>query len=106
MAGGRLLRLFSITRLAGKSGGEACKMTQSRYWFSRRTTGRGRGIVPSSREGWIATIIFVIVDGGGAVALVNTPTIMDTKPWVPIVWALDWFAAFLALMLAKCEPKR
>ena len=42
----------------------------------------------------------------GIVTLVNTPSVMDTKPWLPFVWAIGWLAPFIALLFARCEPKQ
>jgi len=81
-------------------------MVQNRYWFARRTTSQGSGFVPISPAGWIAIIVFVIIDGGGTLTWTLMPSIMDAKPWLPIAWALGWLAPFIALLYAKCEPKR
>lgn len=75
-------------------------MNERRCWFRRKRI--GWGLEPGSREGWIATGIFVLVDTGGVLALI--PFVGRTHAWIVTVWALGWLAAFLALVLAKGEP--
>jgi len=80
-------------------------MSQKRYWFRRKTPDEGWGIAPGSLEGWIATLIFVIVDVGG-VALLGLFMRNSTHAWILVAWAFAWLAAFLVLMFATCEPLR
>ena len=77
-------------------------MDDKRYWFRQKTTDYGKGFVPASPAGWIAIVIFVLIAGGGTVYL----SIMDTRPFLPVVWALGWLVPFIVLLYAKCEPKQ
>ena len=71
-------------------------MGAPRYWFRRKSF--GWGLEPGSPEGWIATIVFVVVDTGGTFALMPY-----VAPWITIAWAFTWLAAFAVLVIAKGE---
>jgi hypothetical protein len=61
-------------------------MSEKRYWFRKKTSDEGWGIAPGSREGWIATMIFVIIDVGG-VAVLGRSLRNGPHEWVLIAWA-------------------
>lgn len=71
-----------------------------RYWFRRKRF--GWGLEPGAAQGWVATLIFFIVDCGGTFVLM--PFVVRTRPWILIAWAFGWMAAFIALVIAKGEP--
>ncbi|MDQ6825367.1 MAG: hypothetical protein M3007_07890 [Candidatus Eremiobacteraeota bacterium] len=75
-------------------------MTDRRYWFRRKRF--GWGLRPASREGWIATAVFVLVDAGGTFVLM--PFVARSRPWILIAWAFSWLAAFTVLAIATAEP--
>jgi len=79
-------------------------MPEKHYWFRKRPPEQGWGLGPGSREGWIATVIFLIVDAGGVAILI--PLVADTHWWLLIAWAFGWLAAFLVLVFAMSEPLR
>jgi hypothetical protein len=79
-------------------------MSEKHYWFRKRKPGKGGSYVPGSREGWIATLIFFVVDAGGLAILI--PLADDAHWWVVPAWGIGWTAAFLALVFAKGEPLR
>jgi hypothetical protein len=74
-------------------------MDSGRYWFRRKRI--GWGLEPGSRAGWIATAIFVAVDVGGTFALLQF--FIDSRPAIPVVWAVFWLIAFVVLALVKGE---
>ena len=74
-------------------------MDPPHHWFRRKRF--GWGLAPSSREGWIATFLFVAIAVGGVTALM--PLVGGTRPWVLVAWAIVWLAAFSALIIAKGE---
>lgn len=78
-------------------------MPEKRYWFRRRTAEEGWGIAPNSRAGWIATLIFFIIDTGG-VACLGWRMGNHLNDEVLAGWAFGWSVAFVALMFATCEP--
>jgi hypothetical protein len=79
-------------------------MPEKRYWFSKRKPGAGWGWQPCSRAGWIATVLFVVVDAGGVAVLL--PQITDTNWWMLSAWCIGWTAAFFVFVFAKGEPLR
>lgn len=76
-----------------------CIVNDRRYWFRKKRV--GYGLEPGSREGWIATALFVVIDAGGVLVLM--PLVTATYPLLLIVWAVFWAGAFLALVFAKGE---
>jgi hypothetical protein len=91
-------RAFASKRRPGRVR-EKVKMDQSRYWFRR--TRFGWGLEPGSREGWIATVLFVIIAVGGVAALM--PIVVTSRSWILVAWAIAWSVAFTALVVAKGE---
>ena len=81
-------------------------MALNRYWFRWRTPDEGWGLGPSSPEGWIATILFAVIDGGVTIYLTTLSSLKGKEPWLPFLWAMGCLAVFIVLMLAKAEPKR
>ena len=79
--------------------GEKVEMDKPHYWFRR--TRFGWGLEPGSREGWIATVLFVIIAVGGVAALM--PVVVTTRSWILVVWAIAWSVAFIAMVVAKGE---
>jgi len=77
-------------------------MGDHRYWFRRKRI--GWGLEPGSKEGWIATIAFAIVDTGGTFLLM--PVVVHSRPWLLVVWAFSWLAFFIAFVIAKGERLR
>jgi hypothetical protein len=77
-------------------------MPERHYWFRKRKPGQGGSYAPASREGWIATVVFVVVDAGGVAVLL--PRISETNWWMLSMWCVGWAAAFLVLVFAKGEP--
>jgi ABC-type amino acid transport system permease subunit len=77
-------------------------MSENHYWFRKRRPGKGGSYVPASREGWIATLIFFILDTGGVAILI--PLFAETHWWIIIAWVIGWTTAFLAVLFAKGEP--
>jgi hypothetical protein len=74
-------------------------MSQTRYWFRRNRV--GWGLEPGSREGWIATILFVVMSIGGVIAL--APVAGKAHAWILITWAIGWSVAFIVVTLVKGE---
>ncbi len=72
---------------------------ERQFWFRRQAI--GWGWEPDSREGWIATAVFVAVDAGGVFVLM--PFLVRTHPWALIFWAAFWAVVYLALILVKGE---
>ncbi len=78
-------------------------MPEKHYWFRKRKPGKGGSYVPASREGWIATLVFLIADIGGVAILI--PMVAATPHWwVLLAWVIGWTAAFLAVVFTKGEP--
>jgi hypothetical protein len=75
-------------------------MSERPYWFRRKRV--GWGLEPGSREGWVATAVFVILDMGGTFAML--PFFAHSYPELPIVWALGWLVIFIAFVVIKGEP--
>jgi hypothetical protein len=75
-------------------------MQGQNYWFRKKR--RGWGYEPGSRKGWIATVMFLLVDCGGIAVLI--PMYAARQWWVIVAWCIGWTAAFLALVFAKGEP--
>jgi hypothetical protein len=74
-------------------------MTGRRPWFRKKRY--GWGLEPGSPEGWIATLLFLLIDSGGVFVLI--PFVARTQPWILMAWAFGWLAVFIALMIAKGE---
>ncbi len=77
-------------------------MPEKDYWFRKKKQGKGGSYMPASREGWIATLIFLVADIGGVAILI--PLFAETHWWIIISWVIGWTAAFLAVLFAKGEP--
>ena len=71
-------------------------MATPRYWFRRKRF--GWGLEPGSPQGWIATILFAVVDAGGVFALMPY-----VAPRITVVWAFAWIAVFTVVVIAKGE---
>lgn len=74
-------------------------MTGRRIWFRKKRY--GWGLEPGSPEGWIATLVFLLIDTGGVFALI--PLVGRTQPWVLMVWAFGWLGVFIVLIVVKGE---
>jgi hypothetical protein len=75
-------------------------MPERRYWFRRKRI--GWGLEPGTREGWIATCVFVIIDTGGSFALL--PFLARTHPRLLVAWAVGWLVLFIGFVIFKGEP--
>ena len=81
-------------------------MAEKHYWFRKRTSGKRSGWTPATREGWIATLVFFVVELGGMALLsfffLNTPRLV----WMLGAWCVGCTAAFLAIVFSTGEPLR
>jgi hypothetical protein len=75
-------------------------MPERRYWFRRKRV--GWGLEPGTREGWIATGVFVLIDTGGSFALL--PFFARTHPHLLVAWAVGWLVLFVAFVILNGEP--
>lgn len=69
-------------------------------WFLRRV--EGSGLIPYSREGWIALLVFLIFEAGGIIAI--TTLRPQVHAWVLFTWFIAWILVFLGLAYATSAP--
>jgi hypothetical protein len=72
----------------------------AQYWFRRKRV--GWGLEPGSREGWIATGVFIAIEIAGSIAAVRLGHRMNAS--LAAGWSIFWIAAFLAVIFGKAEP--
>ena len=75
-------------------------MSEPPYWFRRKTL--GWGWEPSSREGWIVTGLFFLVDGIGSVLM----ALLVLNPGLIVTWAIGWIIVFCVIAVTHAEPLR